>query len=130
MAAWAAQYCAQFDRADLQPTDAERFEAHLQVGELGPLRFARLACGGSAIDRKPVQATTGTHASAHSYTVIVQVSGTGAGDQRGIAIGGQIDISGADRRIRTTLPAQPEEHARFLPRLPCGATVAAVSVLL
>ena len=83
MAAWAAQYCAQFDRAELQPADADRFEAHLEVGELGPLRFARLSCGGSAIDRRPAQAATGIHAGTPSYTVIVQVSGTGTLSQYG-----------------------------------------------
>ena len=83
MAAWAAQYCAQFDRAELLPADLDRFDAQMHVSELGPLRFARLACGGSAIDRKPAEAALPGIATAHSYTVIVQISGTGTLAQYG-----------------------------------------------
>jgi AraC-like DNA-binding protein len=73
VAAWTAHYCAQFDRAEITPTDLERFNAAIQTGELGALRFARLSCVGSAIDRS---LTPGAGA-AHSYSLIVQLSGSG-----------------------------------------------------
>ena len=82
VAAWAARYCAQFDQAVLSSKDLERFDADMHVGELGPLRFARLACSGSAIDRRPA-ASAGTVA--HSYTVILQLTGTGLLSQYGHA---------------------------------------------
>jgi len=80
VAAWAAQYCAQFDRAELFAADMERFDAQIHVGTLASLRFARLACSGSAIDRTPAD---GMAAGQHSYTVIVQLSGSGTLAQYG-----------------------------------------------
>jgi AraC-like DNA-binding protein len=80
VAAWAAQYCAQFDRAELFATDVERFDAQIHVGALAALRFARLACSGSAIDRTPADSAG---AGGHSYTVIVQLAGTGILSQYG-----------------------------------------------
>ena len=80
VAAWAAQYCAQFDRAELFAADVERFDAQIQVGSLAALRFARLACSGSAIDRT---APESTGIGGHSYTVIVQLAGTGVLSQYG-----------------------------------------------
>jgi AraC family transcriptional regulator, positive regulator of tynA and feaB len=80
VAAWAAQYCAQFDRAELSASDAERFDAQIQVGVLGALRFARLRCAGSAIDRRWTDAGS---AAAPSFTLIAQLSGTGTFAQYG-----------------------------------------------
>jgi hypothetical protein len=73
VAAWTARYCAQFDHAEITPADLDRFEAELQPGELGALRFARLSCVGSAIGRAPSAGSTTTR----SYTVIVQLTGSG-----------------------------------------------------
>jgi len=70
-AAWTAHYCAQFEHAEIVPADLERFDAAIQTGELGSLRFARLSCAGSAIDR------TQSAAVAHSYSLIVQLAGSG-----------------------------------------------------
>lgn len=80
VAAWAAQYCAQFDRAQLFAADADRFDAQIHVGTLAALRFARLACSGSAIDRTPADSSS---TGVHSYTVIVQLAGTGMLSQYG-----------------------------------------------
>lgn len=79
VAAWTAHYCAQFDRAEIIPADLERFDAAIQTGELGPLRFARLSCMGSAIDRSLAPGAT----AAHSYSLIVQISGSGTLTQYG-----------------------------------------------
>lgn len=73
VAAWTAHYCAQFDRAEIIPTDLERFNAAIHTGELGALRFARLSCVGSAIDRAQLPGATTTH----SYALIVQLGGSG-----------------------------------------------------
>jgi AraC-like DNA-binding protein len=81
IAAWTARYCAQFDRTRIVPADLERFDAGLQTGELGALRFARLSCVGSAIDRSLVP----DPGSLHSYTLIAQLSGSGALSQYGQA---------------------------------------------
>jgi AraC-like DNA-binding protein len=73
VAAWTAHYCAQFDRAEFVPYDLERFNAAIHTGELASLRFARLSCVGSAIDRSQTPDT----AAAHSYSLVVQLTGSG-----------------------------------------------------
>lgn len=79
IAAWTARYCAQFERAEITPSDLDRFDADIQPGELGGLRFARVACIGSAIGRTPAAGASG----APSYTLIVQLSGAGSLSQYG-----------------------------------------------
>lgn len=80
LAAWAAQYSTHFDRSELFASDLARFDAQMQVGKLGALRFARVTCRGSAVDRVP----TGDAAEAQpGYTLIVQVDGHGALSQYG-----------------------------------------------
>ena len=37
----------------LDVVDLARFDAQMQVGRLGALRFARVTCRGSAVDRVP-----------------------------------------------------------------------------
>jgi AraC family transcriptional activator of tynA and feaB len=80
LAAWAAQYGAQFDRSDILTNDLARFDAQMRVGKLGALRFAQMACRGSAVDRvltgDPGEAPLG-------YTLIVQLEGQGTLSQYG-----------------------------------------------
>src|SRR5690606_32382538 len=80
VAAWAAHYCAQMDRAEIVASDAERFDAGIEIGELGPLPFARLSCIGSAIDRYQ---TPSAPARTPSYTIVVQITGSGTLAQYG-----------------------------------------------
>lgn len=77
--AWSASYCAHLDRAEIVAADADRFDAGLDLGEIGTLRFARLTCVGSAIER--YQSPTG--ARAQSFSVIVQLAGAGTLSQYG-----------------------------------------------
>jgi AraC family transcriptional activator of tynA and feaB len=79
VAAWTAHYCAQFDRAEIVPADLERFNAAIHTGQLGTLRFARLSCVGSAIDRTLAPGTT----LPQSYSLILQLSGAGTLSQYG-----------------------------------------------
>lgn len=79
LAAWTAQYWAQFGRAELVPSDLEHFNAAIQTGELGVLRFAQLSCVGSAIDRKLARGGT----EPQSYSLILQLSGSGRLSQYG-----------------------------------------------
>jgi AraC-like DNA-binding protein len=80
VAAWAAHYCAQIDRAEIVASDAERFDAGIETGEIGPLRFARLSCVGSAIDRYQAPAAPSR---TPSYAIIVQLTGSGTLSQYG-----------------------------------------------
>ncbi|HTQ36440.1 MAG TPA: helix-turn-helix domain-containing protein [Steroidobacteraceae bacterium] len=80
LAAWTAHFCAQFDHAEIVPANLERFDAGLQTGQVGTLRFARLSCLGSAIDRSRL---SGTAAAAHSYSLIAQLRGSGTLSQYG-----------------------------------------------
>jgi AraC family transcriptional activator of tynA and feaB len=73
VAAWTAQFCTQFDPAQIVPTDFDRFNAAIQTGELGALRFARVSCVGSGIDRSFAPGL----GNAHSYSLIVQITGYG-----------------------------------------------------
>ena len=77
--AWNELYCAQLERADLTPGDRD-FEAELHLGNLGPLRVARLCCNSSAIDR------TSSHidqSGRRAYTMVLQVRGSGTLAQYG-----------------------------------------------
>jgi AraC-like DNA-binding protein len=80
LAAWTAQYSAHFDRSELFAADLARFDAQMQVGKLGALRFARVTCTGSAVDRVP---TSDASESQSGYTLIVQVEGRGTLSQYG-----------------------------------------------
>lgn len=68
------------DRAEIVASDADRFDAGIEIGDIGPLRFARLSCVGSAIDRYQAAAPV---ARTPSYAVIVQLSGSGTFAQYG-----------------------------------------------
>ncbi len=72
LSAWAAQY-SNFDHSELFATDARHFDADMHVGQLGALRFARLSCRGSSLDRMPA----GDLTEASGYTLIVQIAGHG-----------------------------------------------------
>ncbi len=79
VAAWIAQFCAEFEWTEIIPSDVERFNAAIETGELGPLRFARLSCIGSSIN---CSLASGTR-SVHSFSLIVQLRGTGTISQYG-----------------------------------------------
>lgn len=68
------------DRAEIVAADAERFDAGIETGEVGPLRFARLSCIGSAIDR--YQNPSGSTRTS-TYTIVVQITGSGTLAQYG-----------------------------------------------
>lgn len=74
------QHQLPFDRSDLVAADPARLDADMQTGEIGPLRFARLTCRGSPIDRVPVVESADGSA---SYTLIVQFEGRGTLSQYG-----------------------------------------------
>lgn len=80
LAAWSAQYSAHFARSELFSTDLGGFDARMQVGSLGVLRFARVVCVGSAVDRMP---TPDARESGSGYTLIVQLEGRGNLSQYG-----------------------------------------------
>jgi AraC family transcriptional activator of tynA and feaB len=73
LAAWAAQYGAQFDRSDILTNDLARFDAQMRVGKLGALRFAQMACRGSAVDRvltgDPGEAPLGYNHAPHRHHI-------------------------------------------------------------
>jgi AraC-like DNA-binding protein len=86
-AAWNDLYSSRLDKAELTPADQE-FDAELRLGELGPIRVARLTCGRSSIRR------THRHiaqASGRTYCFILQARGGGVfthyGHEAGLAEG-------------------------------------------
>jgi AraC family transcriptional activator of tynA and feaB len=102
LATWTAQYCEQFDEGELFASDLERFDAHMQVGKLGTLRFAQVTCRGSAIDRVPAPYTADA---APGYTLIVQLEGSGTlcqyGQHAELAVGDiALSDNGAPHRHR------------------------------
>ena len=79
-ATWNEIYCSRVAPADLIPAARYTFESELRVGTLGPIRVVRMNCGHSAIER------TSRHIdarAARSFTVLLQVRGTGAFTQYG-----------------------------------------------
>ena len=79
LTAWASQYSEQFDHSELFAKDVRQFDADMRVGQLGPLRFAQVACRGSAVDRVPA----GDISEACVYTLVVQIAGFGSLSQFG-----------------------------------------------
>jgi AraC-like DNA-binding protein len=72
--AWNELYSTQHERASLALSDRNDFEAELHLGNLGPLRLARLCCDNSAVNR------TASHidqTARRAYTLVLQVRGTG-----------------------------------------------------
>lgn len=61
--------------------DVLRHDAELRTGQVGTLRFVRLTCNGNAVDRGPQ--TAGQAELAGSYTLLVQLEGTGELSQYG-----------------------------------------------
>ncbi len=79
-ATWNELYSSRVEAAEITPAARYTFESELRIGTLGPLRVVRLTCGRSSIDR------TARHIdsrSARSFTVLLQVSGTGLFAQYG-----------------------------------------------
>lgn len=147
LATWAAQYCEQFDDGELFASDLERFDAQMQVGKLGALRFAQMTCRGSALDRVPAACTA---ESAPGYTLIVQLEGRGTLSQYGQhaeLVAGDVALSdnGAPHRhrieegssllllrmpakaLRSHLPSPEQFCGR---RLPASSGMTAVAVSL
>lgn len=78
--AWNELYSTRLEKVDLTPADRNDFEAEMNLGNLGPLRIARLCCNNSAIDR------TTSHidqAARRAYTLVLQVRGHGTLAQYG-----------------------------------------------
>jgi AraC-like DNA-binding protein len=73
-AGWSDLYSSHVERADVVPADEAAFDAELKLATLGPIRIARLSCGGSTLDRTPRHISP---ASARSYTFILQARGSG-----------------------------------------------------
>lgn len=107
VAEWNARYSALFDR----------FEAELQPGQLGALRFAHLHCIGSAINRAQCTDTS----SVPSYTVVVQLAGSSLLSQ----YGQQAELQTGDIALcdnTTPYSHQMAEHAELvMMRVPSAA---------
>ncbi|MEJ1962057.1 MAG: helix-turn-helix domain-containing protein [Gammaproteobacteria bacterium] len=73
-AAWNELYSSHVDVADLTPADEDQFDAELRLGDLGPIRVARMKCGRSSIDRTSRHIG---HASGRTYSFILQTHGAG-----------------------------------------------------
>jgi AraC-like DNA-binding protein len=73
-AGWSDLYSSHVERADVVPADEAAFDAELKLATLGPIRIARLSCGGSTLDRTPRHISP---ASVRSYTFILQARGSG-----------------------------------------------------
>jgi AraC-like DNA-binding protein len=79
-AAWTALYSSRLDKVDVTPADQETFDAELTVGNLGPMRVARITCGRSSIARTPRHIV---HAPGRIFSFILQVRGSGVFAQYG-----------------------------------------------
>ncbi len=78
--AWNEIYSSRVDHAELIPADRDGFDAEIRVGNLGPIRAVRMTCDRCSIER------TARHIdprSARSFTLILQVRGTGLFAQYG-----------------------------------------------
>jgi AraC-like DNA-binding protein len=79
-AAWTALYSARLDKADVTPADQETFDAELTLGDLGPIRIARITCGRSSIARTSRHIV---HAPGRVFSFILQARGSGVLAQYG-----------------------------------------------
>lgn len=79
--AWNELYSTRLERVDLTPADRNDFEAEMHLGNLGPLRVARLCCNNSAIDRNTTHIDQA--AARRAYTLVLQVRGSGTLAQYG-----------------------------------------------
>ena len=70
----------QFDHGEHFAADLRRVDSQMQVGRLGALSFAQLACRGSTVDRVPAGDAADVPP---GYTLIVQIEGQGALSQYG-----------------------------------------------
>ena len=73
-AAWSELYASRLERADLIHADGERFEAELALGDLGPVKVARLISSGCRIDRTAEHIG---HPGSRIYSLILQARGRG-----------------------------------------------------
>ena len=147
IAGWNARNGTMIDRSELVASDLARVEAEVHAGEMGTLRFARIVCRGSALDRIPLTDRIDAPA---GYTLILQVEGRGLLSQYGqTAELGQGDLAlcdnGAPHRHRIEpgsallMVRLPAKALRFhLPspeqfcgrRLPADAGMASVAAAL
>ena len=51
-AAWGAIYASRMSQCEFTPGDKERFDAELRIGQLGPVKLARLTVGNCSVERK------------------------------------------------------------------------------
>jgi AraC-like DNA-binding protein len=72
--AWNELYSSRLEKADVIPADLERFDAELRLGNLGPVRVARISCGRSSIARTPHHIG---HALGRVFSFVLQVRGEG-----------------------------------------------------
>jgi len=72
--AWNELYSSRLEKAEITPADQERFDAELRLGNLGPVRIARISCGRSSIARTPRHIG---HALGRTFTFILQMRGEG-----------------------------------------------------
>ena len=80
VAGWSAHSSMLFDRTELVASDLARFDAEMRSGEMGALRFARVTCRSSALDRVPIADASEAPS---GYTLIVQLEGRGILSQYG-----------------------------------------------
>ncbi len=80
VAAWNALYSSRLDKVDVTPADHETFDAELLIGNLGPMRVARITCGRSSIARTSRHIV---HAPGRVFSFILQARGSGVFAQYG-----------------------------------------------
>jgi AraC family transcriptional activator of tynA and feaB len=79
-AGWSELYGGKIERVDFVPDEADSFDAQLGIGDLGPLRLARLSCGPGAILRAPAHIG---HVAVRTYSFILLARGRAAFVQYG-----------------------------------------------
>ena len=80
VAAWSDLYAAPLEHTGLAAAERARQELEQHLGDLGPLRITRLVCGNSAVHRSRARVT---ETSARSYSLILQIQGSGMLSQYG-----------------------------------------------
>ncbi|MBN8832705.1 MAG: helix-turn-helix domain-containing protein [Sphingomonadales bacterium] len=71
-AAWNALYASRMSRVGFMPRDQSHFDAELRIGQLGPVKLARLSVDSCSIERSPGHIV---HPSPRLYSFMLQTQG-------------------------------------------------------
>ncbi len=71
-AAWSAIYATRMSKCDFTPGDSENFDAELRIGQLGPVKLARLSVDGCSVERKKSHISVG---GPRPYNFLLQAEG-------------------------------------------------------